>query len=635
MYFRMIMLFGGLFIFIFSNALIAQTGFLKSHIKYLSYPPVIDGVLDSNLVDLKIREFPVINKSDDGNPDVSPNYRLAYGANFFYVYIEAEASNLIYRDRAYQNGDGFHMVLARPKSDGQPTDEFYVLACSAVNKKSMEWSRNIFWYYNVDNIFVPTSKDTRMNFAEKDGKISFELILPWKDVYPYHPWLSEGIGFNLCFIKAIGKHGKNYYQILEDEMGAENSKRKYVNLKFEKPIHIGEPKTYFILNKNNIKGNELPSGSSVTVAAADFEEDLIVKIMTGDNYRLDYSRQQYKGQKGLTYNNFNVSNEQIPAGGYKIEWYSRNNTSKGNSYLTSIPEFNKKLFIEELAKIKANLTISSYETLKHRIQEIDRELREIEAYETCGKQRIAISEIKTLIEKGKKGVNVIAAKRGFVRKAYQSKLDKTLQPYMVYLPTDYNPENNYPLVLYLHGSASDETNIMSMKHLIPDGFIGLAPNGRGPSNCYTWDNAQADISEALNAVMQSYSIDKDKVLLTGFSMGGYGVYRTYFEMPNKFQALAVFSGHPDIANKWQGEENLYPNFTQIKYLKKFKDVPIFIFHGKEDRNCLFETTRNLIEKLKKAGARVKFVSEDDKGHEKPGEKTIHQYYEWVKKNLSN
>ncbi len=206
---------------------------------------------------------------------------------------------------------------------------------------------------------------------------------------------------------------------------------------------------------------------------------------------------------------------------------------------------------------------------------------------------------------------------------------------MVYLPDDYNPETTYPLVVYLHGSASDETNIKGLKHLIPDGFIALAPNGRGPSNCYTWDNSQTDISEAIDAVIGSYSINKDNILLTGFSMGGYGVYRTYYETPDKFKALAVFSGHPDLADLWSDSKDVYPNFTQKKYLKKFKGVSIFIFHGKEDRNCLFETTTNIIEKLENAGASVTFVTEDDKGHEPPAEETVKKYYNWVNTTVQN
>ena len=250
-----------------SSTLSSQKALLEQEIKYLSESPIIDGELDSNLFSLEPREFPVIVKTNDNNPDIKVTYRLAYGTNFFYVYIEAEAEKLIYRDRAYQNGDGFHMVLARPKPKNQLTDEFYVLACSAVNKESMEWSRNIFWYYNVDDIFKRTSKDTKLMFAEPDGKISFELLLPWKDVYPYHPWLSERIGFNLCFVKAIGDQDNNYYFVRKDNMGAENSKRDYKIMKFKEPNHEGKPQTYFILDRNNIHDTEILSSRSVTISS--------------------------------------------------------------------------------------------------------------------------------------------------------------------------------------------------------------------------------------------------------------------------------------------------------------------------------------------------------------------------------
>ena len=624
-------------IVIFPNSLTAQTVFLEREVNYLSGIPKIDGELDSNLNNIQPREFPVKLKTNDNNPDIRVTYRLAYGADFFYVYIEAEGDKLIYRDRAYQNGDGFHMVLAKPKPNNAPTDEFYVLACSAVNKESMEWTRRIFWYYNVDGIFKRTSEDTKLRFAEKDGKISFELILPWKDVYPYHPWLSEGIGFNMCFVKAIGDKERNFYKVLDVSLSAENSKREYVNMKFEKPNHKGESQTYFVLAKNNVNDTEILSGRSVTVASVDDNEDLIFEIQSGEDYRLDYTEHKYQCKTGLTFRSFKITYDPVPAGGYKIKWHSKKNKSKGESHLTSIPEFNKEFYDKELEKVRESLSISSYQTLKHKILEIDKELNEIKPYETCGKQRIAISQMISILENGHNNIDKIADKRGFLRKAYQSKLDNTLQPYMVYIPENYDPQISYPLVIYLHGSASDETNIMarSLKFLVADGFICLSPNARGPSNCYSWDNAQDDISEAIDAVCQSYSIDKKKILLTGFSMGGYGVYRTYYETPDKFKALAVFSGHPNVANIWLGEDDLYPNFTKKEYLKTFKDVPMFIFHGKEDRNCSYETTESIIENLKKAKAKVTFISEEDKGHEPPDEKTIQEYYKWVKLTFTN
>jgi predicted esterase len=619
-----------LFIFIcLSASTFAQSSYLDKEISYLSWAPLIDGKLDSNLVFLQPRTLPVIYKDEVSNPDLRVSYRIAYGAEFFYVYVEAEAEKLVYRDRAFQNGDGFHMVLAKPKSNNQPTDEFYVLACSAVNKKSMEWTRNIFWYYNVDNIFQRTSKDTKMMFAEHGGKISFELILPWKDVHPYHPWLSEGIGFNLCFVKAIGDQNKNTYKALDAQLGSENSNREYLKLKFQKPEHMGNPKTIFMLDKNNIKDDETLSGTAVTISSDSYNENLFVEINTGENDRLEYKRISYTCEKGITIKKSEIIANPIAAGGYRVDWRSLKNKSNGRTYFTSLPQFNPKIFNEEIEKVKEKISQSSYSTLKHKVYEIEKDLAEVRPYEKCGKQRIAISQLLLSIENSKKAVDDIAEKTGFVRKAYQSKLDETLQPYMVFIPKNYNPNMKYPLIVYLHGSASDETSLYGSNYFIPNDFIVLAPKGRGPSNCYSWDNAQTDISEAIDAVVGSYPIDKGNIFLSGFSMGGYGVYRTYYETPGKFKALAVFSGNPNLANQWSDDETIYPDFTQEKYLEKFKGIPMFIFHGKEDRNCSFETTQQIINKLSNAGAKVKFVSEEDKGHEAMGEETVNVFHEWI------
>lgn len=48
-----------------------------------------------------------LGKSDPNNPETEANYRIAYSAQFFYLYVEAKAEQLTFRDRAYQNGDGF------------------------------------------------------------------------------------------------------------------------------------------------------------------------------------------------------------------------------------------------------------------------------------------------------------------------------------------------------------------------------------------------------------------------------------------------------------------------------------------------------------------------------------------------
>jgi dipeptidyl aminopeptidase/acylaminoacyl peptidase len=202
----------------------------------------------------------------------------------------------------------------------------------------------------------------------------------------------------------------------------------------------------------------------------------------------------------------------------------------------------------------------------------------------------------------------------------------------VRIPAGYNPREakKYPLIVYLHGSASDETNLAGVDYLSERDAIELAPRGRGPSNAYTRDHAQEDIEEAISAVVQGYSVDEKRIILTGFSMGGYGVYRTFFEHPERYRALAVFSGNPSIGNEYFPGEG-HPDFLEDRYLAKFKGMSLFIFHGREDRNCPFAVTQELAKKLGRIGADVELVTEEGAGHQRPGPEALRRYHEWLAK----
>ena len=121
---------------------------IEPEVQFIEQVPVIDGALDNALQSLPARHFTVAYKTN-ADSLVPISYRLGYGAGFFYLYVEAEAGRLVFNDRAYQNGDGFVLLLAKPQANGDPTDEFYELACSAVNKPSLEWTRRMFWYVNI------------------------------------------------------------------------------------------------------------------------------------------------------------------------------------------------------------------------------------------------------------------------------------------------------------------------------------------------------------------------------------------------------------------------------------------------------------------------------------------------------
>ena len=595
----------------------------KQEVTFLSAIPNIDGVLDKQLESLPIRKFAVISRDKKDAP-VQITYRIAYGTEFFYVYIEVQAEHFIFQDRSFQNGDGFLLLLGKPQPNNAQTDEFYELACSEVNKPERIWQRCIFWNYNVDKVFRVTSRNTRLKTHEGNGKICYELLLPWTDVRPYHPWISENIAFNLSFCKAIEPKGVAYYQVEDDNYGNELKKRSYTTLRFQNPVVEGNSQTFVSLKEGHINTGQTINAVAATVSNKSTTEHLTLFFGTPETIT-GGKPQSYPCQPGITKHEFSIDGIPPMEGAYTFSWNSQNEESIGNYGISVLPEFNEDEINQILDKNKSHLSKGSFNTFQFLIHDIKMKIENLKIYETCINDRFRISNFMKMLNSVDRGIDPFLLKPGFISKGYQSKVDNSFQPYMVYLPENYDKTKKYPLMIFLHGSASDETTIQRSKQLIPKNYIAVAPFGREKSGGFTNEHAQDDITEVITAVCEDYPIDTTKILLTGFSMGGYGVYRTFFETPNRYKALAVFSGNP----RWRAKNA--PDFTDEKHLNSFNKVPIFIFHGEKDMNIPISTTKEVAAKLKKVGAQVEFQIDPDKGHEMMADSTVEIYMKWVER----
>ncbi|MBZ5589278.1 MAG: prolyl oligopeptidase family serine peptidase [Acidobacteriia bacterium] len=611
-------------------------------VDFLAEVPVIDGVLDPALRDLPRRAFSQVDLFGTAEKPVDAHYRLAYGTNFLYVYVEAQGDRVTYNDRAYQNGDGFHFVIARPRAGDAPSDEFYVAACSAVDRPQLDWSRRLFWYYNVDKLFVPMSAQAKLASAAHDGVISFELLLPWQDLHPYHPWLSDGIGFNLGFVKASGQ-GAFYYRVLPEDLGGENVPRRYIRLRFAEPVLNNGMQTFVEFGRNHLGQGESLSARAVTLSSGQDSgsENLSIAVLSGEGTGLESSTTEYPCKRGLTFHEFRVNLGDLPPGGYRVAWRSRRDYSRGDDStralaVTVLPATAPELHAKRLEDLGARLSPGSATTLRFLSDEAFASLRSLKPYETAAKVRMALLRIEADLSQAEAGRDMFARRTGFLRRAFLSRVDNTLQPYGVRVPAGFDPKagRRYPLIVFLHGSASDETDLVGFDFLSEGDCIELAPRGRGPSNAFTRDHAQEDIEEAIGAVVHSYPIDEDRIILTGFSMGGYGVYRTFYEHPARYKALAVFSGMPAVEEGFAPGE-VHPGFLDDKNLERFRGMPVFIFHGREDRNCPFSVTQELIGKLGRAGASVEFVTEAGAGHQRPGPEALARYHTWLRTVMNN
>jgi predicted peptidase len=175
--------------------------------------------------------------------------------------------------------------------------------------------------------------------------------------------------------------------------------------------------------------------------------------------------------------------------------------------------------------------------------------------------------------------------------------------YLLYLPKGYGKgEKAWPLVLFLHGAGESGRDLKRVKKhgppkLIEGGkdfpFIVVSPQSPGRG----W-NPQA-LAALVDDVAGKYKVDKDRIYVTGLSMGGFGTWALASAYPHKFAALVPICGGGDPAQA-----------------RKIKDLPIWVFHGAKDRVVPPRLSEAMVKALKGAGAKnVKYTLYPDAGHD--------------------
>ncbi|MBK6966418.1 MAG: hypothetical protein IPH20_21550 [Bacteroidales bacterium] len=403
------------------------------NISFLETQPIIDGLPDKETTTLEWNQFSHIEKTELKNQDFEVRYKIGYQYSFLYLFIESGSDSIIYRDRAYQNGDGFHLLIAKPDS-GKPTDEFYVLRFSPADKSRNRNAKKGVWYYNIDLSGKSLSSATQFECRTINGQSCFELLLPWNEVYPYHPLFSDEIGINLCFVKAVGKKEKNYYFIKYDEkIQWEQSKREYIIAEFEKPAGIENPGTYARLaRKNQIVGKVLKI-KFISNASRATQAAYLVTIRSADNYIYSELYKEILLVPGINENEFDLALENLAPGAYKVVWKCFDN-SEGEIPLTLLPEINGEKEKQSLLELKSQISEGDYYTMLFRLENVLNAYSHVKPYETAGHIRELYANYLNDKVQLKNSPGLLSEKTGISRRAFKSEIDSTLQPYSIKVP---------------------------------------------------------------------------------------------------------------------------------------------------------------------------------------------------------
>jgi hypothetical protein len=120
---------------------------------------------------------------------------------------------------------------------------------------------------------------------------------------------------------------------------------------------------------------------------------------------------------------------------------------------------------------------------------------------------------------------------GLVPRGYRSRLDDSVIPYGVEVPANYTPRvhKKWRLDVWLRGRNNNLSEVRFLTERLnwkspfaPKDTIVLHPYGRF-CNAYKFAG-EVDVMEALQHVQARYPIDRQRIALRGFSMGGAGAW---------------------------------------------------------------------------------------------------------------
>lgn len=147
--------------------------------------------------------------------------------------------------------------------------------------------------------------------------------------------------------------------------------------------------------------------------------------------------------------------------------------------------------------------------------------------------------------------------------------------YLIALPEGYDPNDKdadaVPLVLFLHGAGERGDDLELVKKngppkMIENGhkFDAIFVSPQCPAD--SWWPREVDILIALlDKLKKEHRIDKDRIYVTGLSMGGYGTFALAARQPERFAAAVPICGGGDLFDA-----------------RRLTKLPMWVFHGDAD-----------------------------------------------------
>ena len=152
-------------------------------------------------------------------------------------------------------------------------------------------------------------------------------------------------------------------------------------------------------------------------------------------------------------------------------------------------------------------------------------------------------------------------------------------------------------------------------------FIAVFPQTEN----YWFGEAAEQAMIALDQTVAEFGGDKNRIYLTGFSLGGYGSWYLAAKYPKKFAAVATAGGGivPPPSVPLAGLRLFMPaemfalysaNDPYAAFAKQIGKTPVWIFHGAKDGIVSADESRKMDAALKASGGNVRYTEYAEEAH---------------------
>ena len=198
--------------------------------------------------------------------------------------------------------------------------------------------------------------------------------------------------------------------------------------------------------------------------------------------------------------------------------------------------------------------------------------------------------------------------------------DGTEYQHLLVRPAEVEEGRTYPLVVFLHGAGERGSNpVVVSKHFFP---AMLRPENRERFPCFIlapqcpqnerWGSIDwrtnadegamtaplAAVKELVDDALEEFPIDRDRLYLTGLSMGGYGTWDWTARDPEFWTAAAPICGGGNVEKA-----------------AALTDLPLWVAHGDRDPAVPVERSRTMVAAVSEAGGFPIYVEYPGMGHD--------------------